>query len=220
MGKVSHTLHLIQRAILDFLFPRNILVRQLETMSPSQLLNAARPADPEKSTFSIFTYKDPLIATALWEVKYRKNVKIARLLASVLHDRLIHELSEQQLFDNFTKPYLIPIPASRERMRKFGYNQCELLAKLLCEIDGGTNFTFADPLDKFKETPSQTRQKDRVGRQENVKNAFEVKARDLVQDRNIILLDDVTTTGSTLREATRVLMINGAKKVLAITVAH
>jgi len=206
---------------LDFLFPRKAEVRQLETMSVADLVSVApRPHDQLQNIMSLFRYKDPLISNALWEVKYRKNKKIARLLAEAIHEQLVAELSERSIFDNFTKPLLVPIPASRERMRKFGYNQCELIAKFICEVDAGAHFAFADPLIKFKDTPSQTAQHDRVNREENIKNAFEIKAVELVKDRNIILLDDVATTGSTLREAMRVLAIAGAKKILAVTVAH
>ncbi len=93
-------------------------------------------------------------------------------------------------------------------------------AKLICDIDLNRNFTFMDPLVKHKETPTQTATKERAARQENIKNSFEVKGYELLRGRNVILLDDVTTTGSTLNEAMRVLKIAGVKNILAITVAH
>jgi len=60
-------------------------------------------------------------------------------------------------------------------------------------------------------------------RQKRIKNiigSFAVKNKDIIKNRNIILIDDVTTTGATLNEAKKVLREAGAKKIIAFTIAH
>lgn len=174
----------------------------------------------EKNTISIFEYQNPTVRDAIWEIKYWKNEKIGRLLAKIIHEFLIEEISDRELFGNFTNPILVPIPASRRRIRERGYNQCEFLCRLIEEIDGGRNLKTASLLRKVKETLPQTEIKLKTERELNIKGCFSVKDSACVKGKNIIILDDVTTTGSTIREARRALLEAGARKVIAFAVAH
>jgi len=74
-------------------------------------------------------------------------------------------------------------------------------------------------LDKIVETEKQNKTKTRAQRLVNVKNAFQANEQ-LVKGKNIIVIDDVTTTGATIREAVRALRASGARHVMAFTVAH
>ena len=77
-----------------------------------------------------------------------------------------------------------------------------------------------DILIKTKETESQTKSKNRAERIKNLEGCFDVKNPEQIKNRNIVLLDDVTTTGATLTEARRALLARGARKVIAIVFAH
>lgn len=84
----------------------------------------------------------------------------------------------------------------------------------------GRNFTFClTALAKIKETASQTKADNRHKRLENLEGCFKADANQVLR-RNIILIDDVATTGATLDEARRTLKAAGARKVIAFTVAH
>lgn len=73
---------------------------------------------------------------------------------------------------------------------------------------------------KTQDTPSQVSIKDREKRLNNIKGSFAVKNPELIKDRNIILIDDVSTTGATVTEAKKVLREAGAKKVIGVVVAR
>jgi predicted amidophosphoribosyltransferase len=73
---------------------------------------------------------------------------------------------------------------------------------------------------KIEDTEHQARIKDRNVRLKNLAGTFAVKNPELIAKKNIILIDDVTTTGATLNEARRTLKKSGARKVIAFTVAH
>jgi predicted amidophosphoribosyltransferase len=75
---------------------------------------------------------------------------------------------------------------------------------------------------KPKETEHQARIKDRRTRLKNIIGSFAVKdsEKNKIKNRNIILIDDITTTGATLTEAKKVLKQAGARKIIAFTVAH
>jgi len=209
--------------LLDFILPRAKDVRALESLSPSELRIKAPVAHGNlpKDTLALFDYKSHLVRQAIWELKYRGNKKVASLLAECLLEDLAEELAERKAFDDFTDPILIPIPISKKRRRERGWNQTEILATVLSERGGSPSFfeTNFGILAKIKDTESQTK-KNRAERLENLRACFKINLPERIAGRNIILLDDVVTTGATFEEARRTLIDAGARKVLAIAVAH
>lgn len=73
---------------------------------------------------------------------------------------------------------------------------------------------------KSKETEHQAKIENRAQRLKNIAGSFAVQNTSLIQNRNIILFDDITTTGATLSEARKVLKEAGARKIIAFTLAH
>ena len=67
-------------------------------------------------------------------------------------------------------------------------------------------------------TKPQTEMKNYERRVKNVQNCFTIKDKNLIADKNIILIDDVYTSGATMKEAARILKTAGAKKILGLTV--
>src|SRR5204863_311048 len=116
---------------------------------------------------------------------------------------------------------LIPIPLSPKRMRERGFNQALLIASALCRIDRGENFTLEkDVLQKPKETRHQAEIENRSERLKNLIGSFALRNPEKIENHNLILLDDVSTTGATLAEARKTLQKAGARKIIAFTVAH
>jgi competence protein ComFC len=146
----------------------------------------------------------------------------------------MEELSELSMLENFTKPILIPIPLAKKRLRLRGYNQSELICqelikvnntRLSTSIDNGIDLTLEkNILIKPKDTEHQARIRDRNLRLKNLSGSFTIKNIDknkvLLKNRNIILVDDITTTGATLGEARKTLKQCGARKIIAFTIAH
>jgi ComF family protein len=101
-----------------------------------------------------------------------------------------------------------------------GYNQSELIVKEIIKIDKSKNFDFSiNALKKIKETPHQSKLKNKSERLKNLKNCFWADEK-LIKDRNIILIDDVITTGTTMNEASKTLKSIGAKKIIGFSIAH
>ena len=149
------------------------------------------------------------------------------VFAENIYDKIIEELSEMSLLQNFTAPILIPIPLSSKRYRERGFNQAELICIELVKISKtrGEVFTLAkNVLIKIKETEHQARIKDRSVRLKNLVGSFAIKNQEknseFLKGKNIILIDDITTTGATLNEARKILRQAGVRKVIAFTVAH
>jgi competence protein ComFC len=208
--------------ILDLLFPQSESVKNIEQLSSEAFLLQAHPPreEPSKDIISLFHYKDPLVQRALWELKYHGNTIVAKLMAELLYDEILEYLADSRLFLNFSDPLLIPLPSSQQRLKERGWNQTEMLANALQKKDINHLFSVRkDILIKKVHTKAQTRLS-RSKRMENLKGCFEVVKPHEVKMRNIILLDDVTTTGSTLHEAAYTLKKSGALKIIAFTIAH
>ncbi len=114
---------------------------------------------------------------------------------------------------------LLPVPATKEARRERGFNQAERLAESVLErllvegVEGETDFSL---LQKVRETKPQKRAT-RKERAENVKGAYQIKDRARVKGRVVVLVDDVTTTGSTGNEISKRLYKAGAKAVYLLT---
>lgn len=173
--------------------------------------------------FPVYDYRHPMIKKSLWLLKYKNKKRLAEIFAEILYEKILEELSELSLMENFVKPILIPIPLSQIRYRERGYNQAELICEALIKLDRENILSLkGDTLIKPKETAHQALIKDRRERIKNIIGSFaiqEAKA-NFIQNRNIILIDDILTTGATLSEARKVLKQAGARKVIAFTVAH
>jgi len=100
-----------------------------------------------------------------------------------------------------------PVPMRRDRYIQRGYNQAALLAK---EIAGGLHLPYLELLSKTKSTPPQ-HALNKGSRQSNLLGAFRANA-DLSNLR-VLLVDDILTTGSTVRECAATLKQAGAKEV-------
>lgn len=114
---------------------------------------------------------------------------------------------------------LVPVPLHRRRLKKRGFNQSLWIAKALRKCVG-ESVSVEDALIRRKNTPTQT-ELDRNERKRNVKNAFALKPRnDLTDKDRIILIDDVFTTGATLNSCTQVFIDHGFDKISIATLGH
>jgi ComF family protein len=109
---------------------------------------------------------------------------------------------------------LVPVPLHRQRLQQRGFNQALLLAQGLPEVPLGR-----ETLVRVRHTMPQAGLKPKE-RQENVHRAFTVPRPPEVEGKNLLLLDDVFTTGATVRECARVLLAAGARQVEVLTVAR
>ncbi len=210
------------RFLLNLLFPQSARVAELEGMDAAAFRDAVPPLSfqPREWVLPLFPYENPLVKTVVWEVKYRGNRTLARLMGELLAGELAEWLIELSETENFRTQLLIPIPLAKRREQERGGNQCEMLAREMMRELAGMIELKTDFLIKIKETGSQTKSKNRDARIKNLEGCFAVKNLAETKDRNIVLLDDVTTTGATLAEARKTLLNAGARKVIAIAFAH
>lgn len=149
-----------------------------------------------------------ILGSVIRRHKYGPNQALGAVLAELLEDYLPIETQ----YDS-----VMPVPLHRRRLLRRGFNQSGLLAaavtaKLRCRLDVAT-------LIRVIATSPQTAQ-DLDSRRRNVHNAFAVRYPERVAGLNVLLIDDVLTTGATANECARVLRAAGAGSVDVLTMAR
>jgi len=214
----------IRNTILNIFFPAYCVECGKEGTELCRACLAKAPEaerECENWVFPIFDYRRKSVKDAVWLLKYKGKRGLAGIFAESLYGRILEELSDLSVMENFHDAILVPIPLSRARLRERGYNQAELICKELITLDRNVNFRLeSGVLTKPKETTHQARIENRAERLRNIVGSFSARNVERIDGRNIILIDDVTTTGATLSEAKKILEQNGARKVIAFTVAH
>ena len=208
---------------LSFLFPNHCRLCGKGTVAVCAECKKSivySPYLPNRQTIAFYAYRKSGLKHLLWLLKYHHQRPIAEELGSLLADALLPELEERVRFEHFVDPVIIPIPVSQKGLRKRGYNQVTLIAESCARHAGNTIPVMNDVLLKSRETKKQARNKKRKDRFTNIAGSFALAHPDRITGRNVILLDDVTTTGATLDEATRVLSRAKPRKILRVTLAH
>ena len=108
------------------------------------------------------------------------------------------------------------VPVSKKRRRERGYDQSYLLARETCRH---WDTAPAALLQKTRDNPAQSSLSSREERQKNVAGVYAAVNEEKIRGARILLIDDILTTGATLREAARVLRDAGAEKVICATLA-
>jgi ComF family protein len=151
------------------------------------------------------------VASAIARFKFRSRPDLARPLAHLLVRA--HMASGSATFSDF----VIPVPLHRARLRERGYNQAALLARPLAAFFGVPCVPGA--LSRVRAAPPQATLNAR-DRATNLIGSFRANHSHLVRGKRILLVDDVRTTGATLRACETALMEVGAARVRFLTVAQ
>lgn len=167
---------------------------------------------------SSIAYKG-IVKKLLYQFKYPPYLSdLKTILGKVMYEGLI----QQEAFSSFVASknvYIISVPLHNRRLKTRGYNQAELLAK---ELSEKLKLKFvSDVLKRQENTKPQFKLK-KEERRKNIIGAFSVnpKFKNKIKGKSFLLVDDIATSGSTLRECAKILKKGGAEKVLGITLAH
>lgn len=164
--------------------------------------------------YSPLSFKNNVIREMVHRLKYR-NVKGYGIILG----RFLAHASSYYALQPKKDAVIVPVPLHPKRMRARGFNQTEIIAKTYSEL---SKIPIADSesLIRKKNTPPQTTVADRSKRIENMRDVFFVKNATDIFGKNVILIDDVATTGSTINEAAKALKRGGAREVWVFTVAR
>ncbi len=213
-------IHSAIQTILNIIYPQKCLGCGFknEILCDRCVQRIDHPTLPEANgIFVAADYNDSFAKKTIWLLKYGKTKTGAKPLTRLLYARIVQRPSFAAALKKGSW-IIIPIPLSKKRLRERGFNQSEIIARNLS--DRMSVRMLPNVLYKKVHTETQVSIKDRKKRLANLKDTFAVKNAEMIQGKNIILVDDVTTTGATIREAGKTLRMAGAKKVIAMVVAR
>ena len=132
--------------------------------------------------------KQSVVQDIIHQIKYHGNTSMAHNYGILLGEALLNSGRFQDI------DYIVPVPLHRSRKRRRGYNQSQLISEGISQVLGIP--ISANNLYRKRRTKTQTH-KSREERQTNVNGAFAVRHPKIFQNKHILLVDDVITTGAT-----------------------
>ncbi len=182
-------------------------------ISVTNICKECRTKDPFFDfAWSACLYEDPL-KELIHRFKYGQKTQLRHLFAEVM----ISFIKEYDL-DTGQFDAIVPVPLSSTRTRERGYNQAQLLARELAEKFSIPLAPEGNQLRRIRHTRPQTFL-DEKQRWTNIKGAFTIGKLNTFKRKNILLIDDLLTTGATTSEAARALKDAGAGTVGVLTLA-
>ncbi len=157
---------------------------------------------------ALYFEEGDLLERLIYPLKYSHQADVVRFLLPPLREALKLLLEPSQVI-------LVPVPLHKKRELERGYNQSELLAEGVGRAIGAPVLSL---LRRVRETESQVKVGGRVERLGNLAGAFEVLGR-IPAGGQIVLVDDIVTTGSTLLACAEALRAAGAENIVALTLA-
>ncbi len=181
-----------------------------------------RTKAPPYSAASAYGSYDAQLRDLIHLLKYDRVLPAGKVLGEKLAaaiTKMQGQMKEQTLFED-PPPLLVPVPLHSSKARERGFNQAELIARAALKHAVGQEFELNTHLLKRRRITESQIGLTQNQRRENLRGAFVVTKPEMVSGRDVLLVDDVFTTGTTASECTRVLRRAGAKRVWVATVAR
>jgi ComF family protein len=141
------------------------------------------------ATAQYYFIKESLMQHLMHQLKYKGNKELGKQLGRLMG----HDLQKTNRFK--TVDYLVPLPLFPSKEERRGYNQATILCEGIAEVMNVE--ILRDAITRTQFTETQTR-KGRIERWQNMEGKFELMKPEKIRDKNILLVDDVITTGATL----------------------
>ena len=163
----------------------------------------------DKNIYHVFKYQD-IIRNLLLKYKFDDKSFIYKTFCEFI-------VKNEKIFD-FIKRYdiIIPVPIHKKRMKERGYNQSELIARDLAKKANIACYT--DVLIKIKNNKAQSTLNSKQ-RNENTKNVYKLFKQEKIDKKNILLFDDIYTTGATMNSCVQELKKSKVKQIGILTLA-
>jgi ComF family protein len=193
-------------AFLNLIFPPKCEICRGDgeaALCPS-CFNKIKFMKPQMGIHNITVYEG-VVREAIHRLKFNGRKKLAEPLGILA----VRYLSQASSFKATEIDAIVPVPLHKKRYRQRGFNQSELVAKVLGKY---LDLPVAQPLERVIDTQAQFSLK-REERFTNIAGAFKVVSSEAVYNRRLLLIDDIYTTGATIAECARTLKIAGAGRI-------
>lgn len=214
----------ILQIIDKVLFTENCLQcnKRSDLLCPDCMNSLPRPEkDLPSFIYALYEYRTPVIKKILTDAKYRKRFAGLRLFSKYIASSIDDVVAEYVELSNYESILLIPVPISNKRLRHRGFNQAEIITREAMHYLDGSVYKIENTIvRKTKDRTPQASIKSRHERLKSPQGTFTVSNKKTLTNCLCIVIDDITTTGGTIKELRRILLESGAVEVIGITLAH
>lgn len=210
--------------MLDLIYPpicgicgkinkKNLCTKCIQKLEPYEINRIEDYSDDKTKYFDylIKTFKyEGIIRNKIIDYKFNEKAYLYKTFEKMV--------TKNEKIYSFLKKYdiILYVPMFKKRKLERGYNQTEIIAK---QIAKKLEINFEkDNLIKMIDTKKQSTLT-KLERIQNVKNVFAVRKPDRIKEKNIIIFDDIYTTGNTVNECSKILKKAGAREIAIITIA-
>jgi ComF family protein len=177
--------------------------RQIAACQARDFLQKDYPITPEIPLYSWGIY-DGALKRAIAACKYDNHPEIMDAIAERIAYKWVRSGNTKN--PSLHKISVIPIPLHANKLKSRGFNQAELLARRFCDLTASP--CKPQLLQRVKDTKAQMQTKSKQEREENLSRAFTVPSSQQNKKQDVVLFDDIYTTGATIREAIATLAAN------------
>lgn len=228
--------------ILDIVFPKNFKCifcgDEISATKPPYVCDKCLKSLPFIKGKICLRCGEPIFSMSDYCIKCKDNIRffnVARApfvydkpISTVIHgfkynnqkytfESLAKFMANCYLENDFDAQVIIPVPISQNRLKERGYNQAELLCR---QLANQLNLPLqTDVLVKIKHTKPQTTLNYHE-RQKNLMGSFDVQNVDKIKGKNVLVVDDVLTTGATINCCSELLKLSKVNKVFVLTLAR
>ncbi len=160
--------------------------------------------------FALVPYQEP-IKDIFHQVKFQKKLWLLKIFFDRLQATTFPQIENYEM--------IVPVPLDSKRERERNFNQALVIAQMLKRSNQKNAPQILNIIQKKKKTLPQSQLK-RDERLNNLEGAFSIKKNGMVRGKQVLLVDDIVTTGSTINECAKVLKENGAERVDFFAVAR
>lgn len=149
---------------------------------------------------------DNISKRLILDFKYKSKTYLCRYIARLMEEKF--------LMEGIKADYILFVPLHKKRLKKRGFNQAEKIANKLSDL---IHIPVLDCISRVKDT-RRLYKLNKQDREKELKNVFEIKDNiRLIENKNVILIDDIFTTGSTVNEISKVLKMNSVNSICIFT---
>ena len=175
------------------------------------LCDACATSPPRYGQLRTVAVYQTTLQEAIHLFKFQKKKVFVRHLIELINAHIPADC------DVATYDFILPIPIHKKRLRERGFNQATLLADGIAKAEGVPVLT--ETLVRKRHTIAQS-SLDKEARQQNIVGAFDIRNPDVIRGKRLLLIDDVFTTGATIREAVSELWTADPAEIDVLTLAR
>lgn len=190
--------------ITELLFPSRFPVSSIENIPKAHVTGYI-------DIYALYDYRSRDGKSLIYDIKRYQNTIRDRIVA----EKITEIIKQKNLLKEHT--YITTVPLTKISKKKRGFNQCERIAKIIAKE---MNIPYREILTKKETNHKQSLSYSKKERFKNIQGSFGIHTKEPLNNVNILIVDDIVTTGATLKEIQKTLYAAGVKSCAAITIAH